>query len=121
MRLSAALLLACVVRLIGAQRSGTTTLAVQVNQEARLDPRQVELNFRVSAGGASETARMAPCRLPRSAGRDRPHVPRRGPGGHLFQRHFPTGRYPELCGGVAAAGDPHLRGTPNDLWATIRC
>jgi len=27
-----------------------------VNQEARLDPRQVELNFRVSADGASDVA-----------------------------------------------------------------
>ena len=56
MRLFAALLLACLVRLIGAQRTGTTTLAVQVNQEARLDPPQVALNFRVSADGASDVA-----------------------------------------------------------------
>ena len=49
-----ALLLACLVSLSGAQRSGTTTLVLQVNQEARLDPRQVALNFRVSADGASD-------------------------------------------------------------------
>ena len=50
----AALLLACLVSRSGAQRSGTTTLVVQVNQEARLDPQQVALNFRVSADGASD-------------------------------------------------------------------
>jgi hypothetical protein len=50
----AALLLACLVRPSGAQRSGTTTLVLQVNQEARLDPRQVALNFRVSGDGASD-------------------------------------------------------------------
>jgi hypothetical protein len=47
------LLLACVA--IGvAQRVGTTTLALQVNPEARLEPQQVALNFRVSADGASD-------------------------------------------------------------------
>ena len=49
-----ALLLACLVSRSGAQRSGTTTLVLQVNQEARLDPQQVALNFRVSADGASD-------------------------------------------------------------------
>lgn len=49
----AALLMAYVVSPGGAQRSATTTLAVQVNPEARLDPQQVALNFRVSADGAS--------------------------------------------------------------------
>ena len=49
-----ALLLACLVSLSGAQRSGTTALVVHVNQEARLDPPQVALNFRVSADGASD-------------------------------------------------------------------
>ena len=51
---AAALLLACLVSPGGAQRNGSTTLVVQVNQEARLDPQQVALNFRVSADGASD-------------------------------------------------------------------
>jgi hypothetical protein len=50
----AALLLVCLVRPGGAQRSGTTTLLLRVNQEVRLDPPQVALNFRVSANGASD-------------------------------------------------------------------
>ncbi len=49
----AALLLACVAT-GGAQRSGTTTLVLQVNPEALLDPQQLTLNFRVSADGASD-------------------------------------------------------------------
>jgi hypothetical protein len=55
----AVLLLACLVRPGGAQRSGTTALVVQVNQEARLDPQQVALNFRVSADGASDVTSQA--------------------------------------------------------------
>jgi len=55
----AALLLACLVRPGGAQRSGTTTLVLQVNQEARLDPQQVALAFRVSADGASDVTSQA--------------------------------------------------------------
>ena len=50
----AVLLLACLVSPASAQRSGTTTLVLRVNQEARLDPPQVALNFRVSADGASD-------------------------------------------------------------------
>lgn len=50
----ATLLMAYFVSPVAAQRSGTTTLAVQVNPEARLDPQQVALNFRVSADGASD-------------------------------------------------------------------
>jgi hypothetical protein len=50
----AALLMAYLIGPGGAQRSGTTTLAVQVNPEARLDPQEVALNFRVSADGASD-------------------------------------------------------------------
>jgi hypothetical protein len=50
----AVLMLACLVSPGGAQHSGTTALVVQVNPEARLDPQQVALNFRVSADGASD-------------------------------------------------------------------
>ena len=50
----AVLLLGCLLSLGGAQHSGTTTLVLRVNQEARLDPPQVALNFRVSADGASD-------------------------------------------------------------------
>src|SRR5271157_248602 len=50
----AALLMAYLVSPGGAQHSATTTLAVQVNPEARLDPQQVALNFRISADGASD-------------------------------------------------------------------
>ncbi len=139
MRLFAALLLACLVRLIGAQRTGTTTLAVHVNQEARLDPRRVALNFRVSADGASDVAiqtasvaawvRALPgqqirviARLVSLNGPDGPmpvtqvgwagsatRATAGGPGGHLFQRHFPAGRHPRPGAGVAAFGNPHLR------------
>jgi len=49
-----ALLLGCLVSLGGAQRSGTATLVLRVNPEARLDPQQVTLNFRVSADGTSD-------------------------------------------------------------------
>jgi hypothetical protein len=49
-----AVLLACVTGPAGAQRSGTTALVLQVNPEARLDPQQVAVNFRVSADGSSE-------------------------------------------------------------------
>jgi len=38
----------------GAQRSGTTTLMLQVSPEARLEPQQIALNFRVSGDGASD-------------------------------------------------------------------
>jgi hypothetical protein len=48
------LLLGCLISLGGAQRTGTTTLVLRVNPEARLDPQQVTLNFRVSADGASD-------------------------------------------------------------------
>ena len=37
-----------------AQHSGTTRLVLQVQPEARIDPQQVPLNFRVSADGASD-------------------------------------------------------------------
>jgi hypothetical protein len=50
----AVLVLAYFVSVGRAQRSGTTALALQVNQEAHLDPQQVALNFRVSADGASD-------------------------------------------------------------------
>jgi hypothetical protein len=50
----AALLLACLVSPASAQHSGTTMLVLRVNQEARLDPPQVTLNFRVSPDGASD-------------------------------------------------------------------
>jgi len=50
----AALLLAYLAGPSGAQHNGSTTLAVHVNPEARLDPRQLALNFRVSADGASD-------------------------------------------------------------------
>ncbi len=49
-----AVLLACVIGPAGAQRSGTTGLVLQVNPEARLDPQQVAVNFRVSADGSSD-------------------------------------------------------------------
>jgi hypothetical protein len=49
-----ALLLVCLVSLGGAQRTGMTTLVLRVSQEARLDPQQVALNFRVSADGTSD-------------------------------------------------------------------
>ncbi|MGO9255351.1 MAG: hypothetical protein ACLQU1_03480 [Bryobacteraceae bacterium] len=54
----AVLLLACVISPAGAQLSGTTSLVLQVNPEARLDPQQVAVNFRVSAGGASDVTRQ---------------------------------------------------------------
>jgi hypothetical protein len=37
-----------------AQRTGTTTLALRVDPEARLNPSQIAMNFRVSAGGAND-------------------------------------------------------------------
>jgi hypothetical protein len=49
----AVLLLVCIIT-SNAQRSGTTTLVLQVNPEARLDPQQITLNFRVSGDGASD-------------------------------------------------------------------
>lgn len=50
----AVLLLACIAGTGGAQRSGTTIMALQVEPEARLEPQQVALHFRVSADGASD-------------------------------------------------------------------
>src|SRR5208283_2524346 len=49
----AILLLGCVIGTGAAQTSGTTSLVMQVNPEARLDPQQIAVNFRVSADGAS--------------------------------------------------------------------
>ena len=50
----AAILLLAFVVVLGGVQSGTTRLAVQVNPEARLDPRQITLNFRVSANGDTD-------------------------------------------------------------------
>jgi len=53
----ALLLLACLVS--NAQRTGSTSLLLQINPEARIDPQQVALNFRVSADGASDVTTQA--------------------------------------------------------------
>ena len=51
--LLAVILPACILT-AHAQRTGTTTLVLQVGPEARLVPNQVALNFRVSADGSSD-------------------------------------------------------------------
>jgi len=50
----ATVLLLAAIATGGPQRSGNTTLALQVGPEARIDPQQVALNFRISSDGASD-------------------------------------------------------------------
>jgi hypothetical protein len=54
-RLVGILLLASVVT-GGAEHSGTTALVLQVRPEARLDPQQIDVHFRVSADGLSDVS-----------------------------------------------------------------
>jgi len=55
----AILLLAFAVRPGGAQTSGTAMLLLRVGPEARLDPQQIALNFRVSADGDADVTTQA--------------------------------------------------------------